>query len=59
MPNVYIEARPKGLSDGERIDDYVVEDHQITSLLRSSIRTKQFRGPRITGIIPWSPESGI
>jgi len=27
MANVYIEARPKGRPEGERIDDYVVEDH--------------------------------
>jgi hypothetical protein len=27
MPNVYIEARPKGRPEGSAIDDYVVEDH--------------------------------
>jgi hypothetical protein len=27
MPNVYIEARPKGRPQGDPIDDYVVEDH--------------------------------
>ena len=27
MPNVYIEARPKGRQEGSPIDDYVVEDH--------------------------------
>jgi hypothetical protein len=27
MPNVYIEARPKGRQEGAHIDDYVVEDH--------------------------------
>ena len=27
MANVYVEARPKGRSDGSHIDDYVVEDH--------------------------------
>jgi hypothetical protein len=26
MPNVYIEARPKGRAEGTHIDDYVVED---------------------------------
>jgi len=26
MPNVYIEARPKGRPEGSHIDDYVVED---------------------------------
>jgi hypothetical protein len=27
MPNVYVEARPKGRSDGSPIGDFVVEDH--------------------------------
>ena len=27
MPNVYVEARPKGRTEGSAIDDYVVEDH--------------------------------
>jgi len=27
MANVYVEARPKGRSEGSPIDDYVVEDH--------------------------------
>jgi hypothetical protein len=27
MANVYVEARPKGRTDGDHIDDYVVEDH--------------------------------
>jgi hypothetical protein len=27
MPNVYVEARPKGRHEGEPIEDYVVEDH--------------------------------
>ena len=27
MPNVYVEARPKGRPEGSPIDDYVVEDH--------------------------------
>ena len=27
MPNVFIEARPKGRAEGSAIDDYVVEDH--------------------------------
>lgn len=27
MANVYVEPRPKGRHEGERIDDYVVEDH--------------------------------
>jgi hypothetical protein len=27
VANVYIEARPKGHTEGDRIDHYVVEDH--------------------------------
>ena len=27
MPNVYIEARPKGRPEGSAVDDFVVEDH--------------------------------
>ena len=27
MPNLYIEARPKGRQEGSHIDDYVVENH--------------------------------
>jgi hypothetical protein len=27
MPNVYIEARPKGRPEGSPVDDFVVEDH--------------------------------
>jgi hypothetical protein len=27
MPNVFVEARPKGRPEGSAIEDYVVEDH--------------------------------
>ena len=27
MPNVYVEARPKGRPEGSVVEDYVVEDH--------------------------------
>ena len=27
MPNVYVEARPKGRPEGSPIEDFVVEDH--------------------------------
>jgi hypothetical protein len=27
MPNVYVEARPKGRPEGSTVDDFVVEDH--------------------------------
>jgi hypothetical protein len=32
MANVYIEARPKGRSEGSAIDGYVVEDHSDSIL---------------------------
>jgi hypothetical protein len=27
MPNIYVEARPKGRPEGRAVEDYVVEDH--------------------------------
>lgn len=39
MPNVYIEARPKGRPEGSPIDEYVVEDHADNVL--STHRTQQ------------------
>jgi hypothetical protein len=36
MANVYIEARPKGRPEGSHIDDYVVEDHAVSVLVRQS-----------------------
>ena len=27
MPNVYVEARPKGRAEGSAIEGFVVEDH--------------------------------
>ena len=27
MPNVYVEARPKGRPEGSAVEDFVVEDH--------------------------------
>jgi hypothetical protein len=27
MPNVYVEARPKGRPQGSAVEDFVVEDH--------------------------------
>lgn len=36
MANVYVEARPKGRPQGDRIDDYVVEDSADKVLHTSS-----------------------
>lgn len=35
MPNVFVEARPKGRQEGSAIEDYVVEDH-ADSVLHTS-----------------------
>ena len=35
MPNVFVEARPKGRPEGTAIEDYVVEDH-ADSVLHSA-----------------------
>jgi hypothetical protein len=49
MPNVYVEARPKGRPEGSQIDDYVVEDradHVLTtcSSQREAIEWAQKQG---------------
>jgi hypothetical protein len=38
MANVYVEARPKGRPEGDRIDDYVVENHadQVLGTFRAA-----------------------
>ncbi len=49
MPNVYVEARPKGRIDGARIDDYVVEDHEDHTL--AEFKTQE-------EAIAWAKERG-
>jgi hypothetical protein len=49
MPNVYVEARPKGRPEGEKIDDYVVEDHadsvlKVTKTQREAIEWAKKEG---------------
>ena len=39
MPNVYVEAGPKGRTEGSAIDDYVVEDHADHAL--ATFKTQQ------------------
>lgn len=39
MPQVYVEARPKGRPEGVFIDDYIVEDH--TNHILFIARTQQ------------------
>jgi hypothetical protein len=47
MANLYIEARPKGRPEGDRIDDYVVEDQADRP---SQLSTPSGRGS--TGLKP-------
>ena len=49
MPNVYVEARPKGRSEGSAIADYVVEDHAAHVL--ATFKTQQ-------EAIEWSRKNG-
>jgi hypothetical protein len=49
MANVYVEARPKGLRDGEPIDDYVVEEHADQAL--ATFRTQ-------AEAIKWAKDNG-
>ncbi len=49
MPNVYIEARPKGRPEGSPIEDYVVEDHADHVL--STHKTQQ-------AAIDWAKKQG-
>ena len=49
MPNVFIEARPKGRPDGSAIDDYVVEDRanhvvHIAKTQREAIEWARHKG---------------
>ena len=49
MPNVFIEARPKGRPEGSAIEDYVVEDHANREL--AAFRTQH-------EAIGWAKENG-
>jgi hypothetical protein len=49
MANVYVEARPKGRTEGSPIDDYVVEDHSDHVL--GTFKTQQ-------EAIAWSKKQG-
>jgi hypothetical protein len=49
MPNVYVEARPKGRPEGSAIESYVVEDHADHVL--ATVRTQQ-------EAIGWSRKNG-
>jgi hypothetical protein len=49
MPNVYVEARPKGRPEGSAIEDYVVEDH--ADHVDATFKTQQ-------EAIEWSKKNG-
>jgi hypothetical protein len=64
MPNVYVEARPKGRPEGSAIEEYVVEDHADQVLAPSKHSRRQFwpartisstRLPSIPSGFPVSP----
>jgi hypothetical protein len=48
MPNVYVEARPKGRPEGSAIEDYVVEDHADHVLATFKTSRRQSTGPERT-----------
>jgi hypothetical protein len=52
MPNVYIEARPKGRVDGAHIDDYVVEDHADRVLATFKTQEEAINWARMHGRSP-------
>jgi hypothetical protein len=45
MPNVHVEARPKGRPEGSAIDDYVGEEHADHVLAPSKHSRRQSTGP--------------
>jgi hypothetical protein len=52
MAVVYIEARPKGRPAGERIDDYVVEDHTDHVLATSKTQEEAIAWAKRNGHSP-------
>jgi hypothetical protein len=51
MPNVYVEARPKGRPEGSSIEDFVVEDH-ADHVLGTFKTKKRSTGSERTAIRP-------
>jgi hypothetical protein len=52
MPNVYIEARPKGRPHGDPIDDYVAEDHADHILVAFKTQEQAIEWARKQGYTP-------
>ena len=59
MPNVYVEARPKGRPEGSSIEDFVVEDHADHVLGTFKTQKEAITGPDRTAIRPLSRACGI
>jgi hypothetical protein len=58
MPNLYVEARPKGGPEGSAIDDYVVEDH-ADHVLATFKTQRRSTGPEIAAMPRLSRAYGI
>ena len=59
MANVYVEARPKGRPEGDRIDDYVVEDHADHVLGTFKTQHEAIAWAKFRAITPSSLKSDI
>jgi hypothetical protein len=53
MPNVYVEARPKGRPEGSAIEGFVVEDHanHVLATFKTQRRPSTGRQSRVTRLI--------
>lgn len=52
MPNVYIEARPKGRPEGAAIEDYVIEDHADSILSIHQTQRQAIEWAKARGHLP-------
>ena len=59
MPNVYIEACPKGRPEGSAIDDYVGEDHVNHALHTAKKQEKDIEWARNGGHKPLIAHVGV
>jgi hypothetical protein len=50
MPNVYIEARPKGRQEGSAVEDFMVEDNadHVLAAFKDAARSDRMGGGRTT-----------
>jgi hypothetical protein len=58
MPNVYVEARPKGRPEGSAIEDYVAEDHVDHVLATFKTQQEAIDRPERTDTPRWSRACG-